>query len=123
MPHFPDPESVDEAVYRVLEAVPTGRVTSYGAVASLLGLNTPRRPAAAMRRAPDGLPWWRMVRADGGYPESLRLRALPHWDDEGTPRNDRGVAAGAFWVPTAAELAAVEARVSELSAPDDEMDA
>ncbi len=116
MPAFPDPESTDEAVYRVLEAVPPGRVTSYGAVAELLGLSTPRRPAAAMRRAPDGLPWWRMIRADGTLPPVLLARARERWEDEGTPHGALGAQASARWEPTPAEVGTVLARVEELRA-------
>lgn len=117
MPAFPDPESIDEAVYRVLEAVPAGRVTSYGAVADLLGLSTPRRPAAAMRRAPDGLPWWRMIRADGTLPPALLARAREHWEREGTPHGTLGAQPSARWEPTPGEVEAILARLDELREP------
>jgi|GEM_PF-1349314 len=111
-----DPEAVDEAVYRVLEAVPPGRVTSYGAVAALLGLSTPRRPAAAMRRAPDGIPWWRMIRSDGTLPPTLLARAKVHWEAEGTPHRAEGALRGAFWSPDPGEEAALSARIAEVLA-------
>lgn len=114
MPFPTDPEAVDEAVYRALEAVPAGRVTSYGKVAALLGLTSPRRPAAAMTRAPDGLPWWRMVRSDGTLPAALRLRAEPHWDEEGTSHEGGRVRPCAFWQPDADDVAALMDRVGRL---------
>jgi alkylated DNA nucleotide flippase Atl1 len=116
MPSYLDPESTDEAVYRVLEEVPAGRVTSYGAVAALLGLSTPRRPAAAMRRAPDGLPWWRMIRADGTLPPSLLARARGHWEREGTPHSALGAQPAARWEPTEEDEARILVRVEELCA-------
>lgn len=111
---FADPESTDEAVYRVVEAVPSGRCVSYSTIAAVLGLATPRRPAAALRRAPEGLTWWRVTRADGSLPASLVVRAVAAWDAEGTPRRDGGVQRGALWEPNASELAVIEASVAEL---------
>lgn len=116
---FPDAESVDEAVYRVLEAVPPGSVTSYGRVAALLGLATPRRPAAAMRRCPDSLPWWRMVRSDGSLPAALAARAAPEWAREGTTNDGARAHRSAFWAPSQTELGALFARLSELGEPAD----
>lgn len=111
---FADSESTDEAVYRVVEAVPSGRCVSYSTIAAVLGLATPRRPAAALRRAPNGLSWWRVTRADGSLPTSLVMRAAAAWDAEGTPRRDAGVQRAALWEPDAAELEAIEASVAEL---------
>jgi len=53
----------------VLLRVPRGRVTSYGGVAALAGLPNGARTVARVLHsssASDGLPWWRIVRADGG---------------------------------------------------------
>ena len=55
------------AVYALVRRVPRGQVVTYGQVASLL-----RRPRAAravggaMRLCPDGVPWHRVVNAEGG---------------------------------------------------------
>ncbi|WP_158595325.1 MGMT family protein [Galactobacter caseinivorans] len=113
-PRFSDPEAVDEAVYRVIEAVPPGRVTSYGAVAEIIGLSTPRRPAGAMRKAPEGLTWWRIVRGDGTMTAPLFARGRAHWDAEGTPRDEDRIHRSAFWKPTAAELDTLQLRLDEV---------
>ena len=53
-------------VYEVVEQIPFGRVISYGAIARLLGKpNAAREVGWAMRRCPEGLPWQRVVMADG----------------------------------------------------------
>jgi methylated-DNA-protein-cysteine methyltransferase related protein len=55
------------AVYALVRRVPRGQVVTYGQVAALL-----RRPRAAravggaMRQCPDGVPWHRVVNAQGG---------------------------------------------------------
>lgn len=113
-----DPEAVDEAVYRLLELVPEGHVVSYSIAAAELGLATPRRPAAAMSRAPEGLPWWRMVRADGTLPPTLASRAEASWRREGTPSVGQGGAAkaakAAFFMPDAAWRRALQTRLHDV---------
>ncbi len=61
-----------EAIIEAIRSIPAGRVSTYGAVAIAAGL--PGGPSAArqvarvlssMSRA-RGLPWWRIVRKDGG---------------------------------------------------------
>ena len=64
-----------------------------------------------MSRAPDGTPWWRIVRADGTLPASLSVRAAPHYRAEGTPlkgaagpddaAGPRVDLAAALWAPDA----------------------
>lgn len=121
-PRFSDPEAVDEAVYRVIEAVPPGMVTSYGAVANIIGLSTPRRPAGAMSKAPEDITWWRIVRSDGTMPSALFARGRAHWDAEGTPRDHKRILRSAFWKPTGAELAALQLRLDEVLAPPADQD-
>ncbi len=70
------PASFDQAVYTVVRAIPRGRVMTYGAIAELLapprGMNPQsflriraRWVGYAMKRAPDELPWQRVVAAGG----------------------------------------------------------
>lgn len=55
-----------EQVYRIVEKIPYGRVVSYGQIAWMLGSpRAARQVGWAMRRCPDGLPWQRVVKADG----------------------------------------------------------
>lgn len=111
-----DPEVVDEAVFRVLEACPPGKVVAYGTVAAWLGLSNARRAAVAMRNAPEGIPWWRHVRTDGGLIPELLERAQKHWDTEGTPYGTRGVNKAAFWVPDDREWSELRARTAQIEA-------
>ena len=53
------------AVHDLIREVPKGEVASYGMIASLLPGVGPRMVARAMRSAPKGLAWYRIVTASG----------------------------------------------------------
>lgn len=53
-------------VYSIVEQIPYGTVVSYGQIARMLGRpHAAREVGWAMRCCPDGLPWQRVVMADG----------------------------------------------------------
>jgi len=53
-------------VYDVVEKIPHGKVMSYGQIAKMLGKpRAAREVGRAMRICPEGLPWQRVVMADG----------------------------------------------------------
>jgi len=53
-------------VYEIVEQIPHGQVVSYGEIARLLGRPRAAREVGwAMRNCPEGLPWQRVVMADG----------------------------------------------------------
>ena len=53
-------------VYDIVEQIPYGKVISYGEIAKLLGRpRASREVGRAMRYCPEGLPWQRVVMADG----------------------------------------------------------
>lgn len=57
-----------QAIWRVIAAIPPGRVASYGQVAALAGLpRGARQVARALRHAPTelGLPWHRVIAVNG----------------------------------------------------------
>ena len=55
-----------EQVYGIVEKIPYGKVVSYGQIAWMLGSpRAARQVGWAMRCCPDGLPWQRVVKADG----------------------------------------------------------
>jgi methylated-DNA-protein-cysteine methyltransferase related protein len=55
-----------EAVYRLVRAIPSGRVMTYGQIAGLLGnLLSPKAVGWAMHASPANLPWQRVVNASG----------------------------------------------------------
>jgi methylated-DNA-protein-cysteine methyltransferase-like protein len=68
-----------EAVYTVVRAVPKGSVVTYGQVAELVdGVSvTARQVGTAMRFAPEGVPWHRVVGAGGRLPIAKRGPELP----------------------------------------------
>ena len=63
-------DSLREQVYAFVRRVPAGRVVSYGMVAEACPPLTARQVGRLMAFAPDDVPWWRVVGADG----TLRIR-------------------------------------------------
>lgn len=64
--------------------IPPGFVRTYGDISP----GAPRYGGAALRGAPDDVPWWRVVRADGSLAKGERQRKLLR--EEGAPlRGDR----------------------------------
>jgi len=53
-------------IYEIVRKVPQGKVISYGHIAKLLGRpRNAREVGRAMRICPEGIPWQRVVMADG----------------------------------------------------------
>lgn len=67
-----------QEVYDLVAQIPYGKVASYGQIAWMLGApRAARQVGWAMRRCPEGLPWQRVVKADGsiaggGYADMRR---------------------------------------------------
>lgn len=78
-----------EAVLRVVELIPAGRVMSYGVVAEVvgevLGRGGPRQVGAVMSSLGGTVTWWRVVTAAGHTPRAHERRALRELIAEGTP--------------------------------------
>lgn len=72
-----------DGVVAVVRLVPPGCVVAYGDLAELFG-TSPRIIGRIMATndAVD-LPWWRIVRSDGGMAGPLVDDAAPHWREEG----------------------------------------
>jgi len=101
-PSRPDPDAYVETVLSLVESVPRGRVTTYGAIADAVGWGGPRRVGTAMATYGGSVPWWRVVRADGSLPPSHDDEARAHYLDEGTPFRASGrvdMARAAWWPP------------------------
>ena len=80
---------VDEAVFDVVDSIPPGRVTTYGAIGRLIGIG-PRRVARALSSGGGAVPWYRVVRADGSVAEPVRVEQMARLAAEGVPmRNGR----------------------------------
>ncbi len=88
-----DQEAYVEAVLRVVETIPPGRVMSYGAIAEhvgqQLGRGGPRQVGAVMASYGGSVTWWRVVRADGRPPLCDTGEARAHYLAEGTPLRGR----------------------------------
>lgn len=100
-----DREEYVERVLAVVETIPPGRVMSYGAIAEVVGVGGPRQVGRVMSIEGSAVPWWRVVRADGGLPLCHDGEALAHHRAEGTAMRDSGRVdmAVASWWPDAAE--------------------
>jgi alkylated DNA nucleotide flippase Atl1 len=106
-----DHEQYVELVLGCVEQVPRGRVTTYGAIAEVVGQvaggGGPRLVGSVMAQHGGPVPWWRVVRADGSLPPSHDDEARAHYLEEGTPlrptaRNGFSVdIKRAFWRPPA----------------------
>lgn len=96
-----DPEAYAEAVLVVVEAVPRGRVTTYGAIAERLGAGGPRWVGRVLSSYGGPVPWWRVVRSDGSLPPCHRGEAPGHYLAEGTPLRPSGRIdmPRAYWQP------------------------
>ena len=94
-------EEYVERVLRTVERVPSGRVTTYGAIAGHLGVGGPRQVGQAMALHGGLVPWWRVVRADGSLPPSNADEARQQHLAEGTPLRQSGRVdlREAYWQP------------------------
>ncbi len=99
-----DPERYAEAVLALVEAIPPGRVVAYGDVAEMLGAGGPRQVGRVLSHHGGGVPWWRVIRADGSPPTGHEVAARREWAREGTPLRPGGKAdmAQARWSGPAA---------------------
>ena len=80
---------VVEHVLRAVECVPPGRVTTYGAIAALVG-GTARQVGSVMRFYGSNVTWWRVVNAAGELPPPLLAQARDRWAEEGIALADSG---------------------------------
>lgn len=95
-----------ELVLQCAESVPRGRVTTYGAIADVVGhrfgRGGPRLVGSVLAHQGAAVPWWRVVRADGSLPPSHDEEARRAYLEEGTPLRPGGAVdlGRAFIVPT-----------------------
>ena len=79
-------EELVEAVLRVVEAIPPGRVATYGMIARAVGTG-PRVVGRIMHDWGGGVPWWRVVNVHGTFPTTVRGRGIIEWEREGIPHD------------------------------------
>ncbi|MBW8481286.1 MGMT family protein [Actinomadura parmotrematis] len=102
----PEPDEYAEVVLDTVERIPPGRVLAYGDIAELVGRGGPRQVGRVMALYGGGVPWWRVVRADGGPASGHEVRALEEYRAEGTPLRPDGRRVDmtrARWIPDGPE--------------------
>ena len=83
-------EAYTELVLSVVEQIPPGQVATYGDIAELVGRGGPRQVGNVMAQFGGGVPWWRVVRADGRPARSLAEHGLRLLKADKTPiKGDR----------------------------------
>lgn len=81
-----------ELVRSLIAAIPLGRVSTYGDIAALAGLSSPRIVGWIMRTDSSDLPWHRVIRASGRPAQHLATRQLELLRAEGVLSVDGRVA-------------------------------
>ena len=100
MAHDALPTPYAEEVLDIVAEIPAGRVMSYSDVASAVSRGGPRQVGQALARFGSGVPWWRVLRADGSCAEIHRDRQTELLRAEGAPFVGQRVdMAGATWHP------------------------
>jgi alkylated DNA nucleotide flippase Atl1 len=72
-------------VLDVVDAIPPGRVMSYGDIAEYLSEGGPRQVGRVMALWGGGVAWWRVIHADGTPAPGHDRAALTHYRKEHTP--------------------------------------
>jgi methylated-DNA-protein-cysteine methyltransferase related protein len=67
----PEPEDFASRVLRAVEAIPPGRVMTYGDVAEYAGIRSPRSVGRVLSADGGSVPWHRVLRHDGSLAEHL----------------------------------------------------
>ena len=84
-----------------MERIPPGQVASYGDLAEYVGIGGPRLVGRVMSTQGAGVPWWRVVRADGRPVRGLEQSALDRLQQEGCVlRGDRVDMSRSRWRPS-----------------------
>jgi alkylated DNA nucleotide flippase Atl1 len=92
-----------EAVLAIVEQVPPGRAITYGIIAELVGRGGPRQVGTVMAQYGGGVPWHRVVNANGRLVPGHEAEALRRHRAEGTPMRggagDHVDLRAAIWYP------------------------
>jgi alkylated DNA nucleotide flippase Atl1 len=84
----------------LVERIPPGRVMSYGMIAEVLGLASPRIVGNVMAREGGAVPWHRVVNSVGRLPPHKEVEARTRLEAEGVPfRGERVSMRQAAWWP------------------------
>jgi len=77
-----------ERVRALVASIPSGRVSTYGDIAAVAGLSSPRIVGYIMRIDSLDLPWHRVITASGRPTQHLTTRQLELLRTEGVLSND-----------------------------------
>lgn len=91
MAHEALPTPFAEEVLDLVASIPAGRVMAYSDVAAALGRGGARQVGQALARFGVGVPWWRVVRADGSCASGLAAEQLRQLQAENAPMVPRTV--------------------------------
>ncbi|MGV8876220.1 MAG: MGMT family protein, partial [Rhodoglobus sp.] len=69
----------------VVNAIPAGRVMTYGDVAAVIGSRAARAVGSTLARYGSDVAWWRVILASGHPPRCHEARAREHYQHESTP--------------------------------------
>jgi methylated-DNA-protein-cysteine methyltransferase-like protein len=109
-------DALEEAVARVVRAIPRGRVLSYSRVAVLAGLpGRARLIGKVMGRIGARVPWWRVLRADRTLAEEVRVEQARRLRTEGVPVEDGGRVPRSAFLPIGDE--ALQRRIRRSGEP------
>jgi methylated-DNA-protein-cysteine methyltransferase-like protein len=90
-----EPEPFAVRVDRVVRAIPRGKTLSYGAVAAFAGRPGGARAVVRALHSLKGVPWWRVIRADGTIAEEIAVEQARRLRAEGVRVTGRRVPASA----------------------------
>jgi alkylated DNA nucleotide flippase Atl1 len=83
-----------ERVRALIDAIPAGRVATYGDIAAAAGLSSPRTVGWILRTDGSDLPWHRVITASGRPARHLATRQLELLRAEGVLAADGRIALG-----------------------------
>jgi len=94
----------DESIWRLVRSIPAGRVSAYAEVGEAYfgARRGARAVGGALARCPADVPWWRVVRADGGIVSPSGPEQRARLREEGVELDERGVVwagLGGPWSP------------------------
>lgn len=103
-------DELPERIYRLVRAVPPGKVTTYGQLAAMCGLSDSRIVGDVMNASPRDVPWQRVINSRGaisiGGATGMRQRALLEAEGVEFDETGRVQFAEVGWIPDTEWLAA-----------------
>lgn len=94
-----------EKIYALAREVPFGKVTTYGQLGAMVGLNDMRTVGDAMNACPEDVPWQRVINSRGaislGGATGSKQRALLEEEGVAFDENGRVDFAVVGWIPDA----------------------